>query len=302
VLDTTLEDLGDFTEPVLVFGGPYGNLQATTALLMEAKKRNIASENIICTGDVVAYCGDAQATVEAIRAANVHVVMGNCEESLGLGLADCGCGFEEGSDCDVLSQQWFAHATEALDDDARKWMAGLPRRLNFTMKGRRLAVIHGSAHEIGRFIFSSTPGREKARDIDTLNVDGVIGGHCGLPFSNDLDGRIWHNPGVIGMPANDATPRTWFSILTPKASGIDFARQPLDYDYQGAVSRMRQQKMPVSYATTLQSGLWPNMDVLPAREQASQGLALKADNYFWRKSLEISLAAPIYEGITSNST
>ncbi|NQU57269.1 MAG: metallophosphoesterase [Rhodospirillales bacterium] len=281
--DKAFKDLGALDGPVLVFGGPYGNFQATTALLDKAREMDIAPGNIICTGDVVAYCGEPQNTVDAIRSAGIHVVMGNCEESLGFDLQDCGCGFDEGSDCDVLSQQWFAHASTALDDDAKKWMACLPRGLTFTMNARRMAVIHGSADEIGRFIFRSTPAVDKHRDINALGVDGVIGGHCGLPFSDDVDGRIWHNPGVIGMPANDATPRTWFSVLKAGAGGIDFTRHPLAYDHLEAAKRMRQANLPEPYMQALQSGLWPNMDVLPAAEQAQKGQPLSNDNYFWIK-------------------
>lgn len=279
--DTAVQDLGRLDKPVLVFGGPYSNLQATTALLKEARSRDIAPENIICTGDVVAYCGDATKTVDLIRDAGIHVVMGNCEESLGFDMDDCGCGFDEGSACDLLSVRWFAHASETLDDAAKKWMAALPRCLTFTINDRRLAVIHGSADDISRFVFSSTALDDKRRDLDALGVDGVIGGHCGLPFNTDVDGRIWHNPGVIGMPANDATPRTWFSILTPASEGIDFATYPLDYDHMGAAQSMDQADLPESYATTLATGLWPNMDVLPAPERALKGRALAADNYFW---------------------
>ena len=43
--------------PLLVFGGPYSNLQATRAVLDEAARRGIPAERVICTGDVVAYGG-----------------------------------------------------------------------------------------------------------------------------------------------------------------------------------------------------------------------------------------------------
>lgn len=51
-------DLGDLDGPVLVFGGPYSNLQATRALIARADQLGVPSQNLICTGDVVAYCGD----------------------------------------------------------------------------------------------------------------------------------------------------------------------------------------------------------------------------------------------------
>ena len=65
--------------PFLVFGGCYSNLEATLALRAEAQRLGIPPRLIVCTGDVVAYCADAEATVAAVRAWGVHVVMGNCE-------------------------------------------------------------------------------------------------------------------------------------------------------------------------------------------------------------------------------
>ncbi|MDP6260207.1 MAG: hypothetical protein QGH63_14095 [Rhodospirillales bacterium] len=59
-------------------------------------------------------------------------------------------------------------------------------------------------------------------EINLANCDGVIGGHCGLPFTRVLDNKLWHNPGVIGMPANDDTPRVCYSILTPMDSTLEF--------------------------------------------------------------------------------
>src|SRR5437588_9854153 len=85
--------------PALVFGGPYGNLEATLRLLEEGERLGVPAERIICTGDVVAYGADAAATVDVVRRADLHVVMGNCEERLAAGAADCGCGYAPGSTC-----------------------------------------------------------------------------------------------------------------------------------------------------------------------------------------------------------
>ncbi|MDH5749725.1 MAG: metallophosphoesterase, partial [Rhodospirillales bacterium] len=202
-----MHDIGNLDGPVLVFGGPYGNLQAVRAVLAEAKRLGIPPSRVICTGDVVAYCADPAATVDVIRDWGIHVVMGNCEESLGFDEDDCGCGFEEGSACQALSVEWFARARAALDGGAKTWMRSLPRTVLFTLSGRRLAAIHGGGGEISRFIFASTASGEKKAEVrilaDTAGkpIDGVIAGHCGLPFTETLGDRLWHNAGVIGMPA-----------------------------------------------------------------------------------------------------
>ena len=104
--------------PALVFGGPYGNLEATRALLAEAERLGIPGERMICTGDVVAYCADPVATVDLVRRCGAHVVMGNCEESLAAASSDCGYGFAPGSACEKLAAAWFAHADRTLDAEA----------------------------------------------------------------------------------------------------------------------------------------------------------------------------------------
>lgn len=199
--------------PVLFFGGCYSNLEATLALRREAARLGIPPDNIVCTGDVVAYCADPLATVDAVRDWGVHTIMGNCEESLGWSRDDCGCGFEEGTACEVLSIDWYAYANGALGDEQRVWMRSLPRRLDVTISNRRLAVIHGSVESINRFVFASTPWVDKEHQITKSGCHGVVGGHSGIPFSHAAGGKLWHNSGALGMPANDGTARVWFSLF-----------------------------------------------------------------------------------------
>ena len=267
--------------PVLVFGGPYGNLEATTALLDAARRRHIATRNIVCTGDVVAYAADALSTVALIRRAGIRTVMGNCEEALGGGAGDCGCGFAADSACAALSVAWYAHAQRSLDAASRRWMRGLPRRLDIVVGGRRLAVIHGGARRINRFIFASTRLAAKRSELAFAGADGIVGGHCGLPFSQLVDGRLWLNAGAIGMPANDGTSDVWYATLTPGRGGILVEHHRLAYDHATSAAKMRAVGLPEGYAAALASGLWPSCDVLPPAERIARGKALDPPPLFW---------------------
>src|SRR4051812_32165346 len=271
--------------PSLFFGGPYANLEATRALLAEAAGRRIAAERIICTGDVVAYGADAQASVDLLRDSGIRVVGGNCEEAFASGAADCGCGFAPGSACDRLSSVWFAHAERALDSDARAWIGALPHRLDIEIGGLSLAVVHGSLAETNRFVFASTPDRVKALDLARSGRDGIVAGHCGLPFTQIIQGRLWHNPGVIGLPANDATPRVWFSILTPgpEPRTLVVEHHALSYDHETAAAKMRAAGLPEEYADALARGVWPSCDVLPPAEAKAQGVPLRPGTLTWRR-------------------
>jgi predicted phosphodiesterase/pyruvate-formate lyase-activating enzyme len=267
--------------PALVFGGPYGNLQATQAVLAEAARRDIPAARIICTGDIVAYCGDPAATIDLARRAGIHVVMGNCDEQLAQGAQDCGCGFPAGSACERLSSAWFAYADTQVERDARAWLGTLPRRLDLRIGGLRLAVIHGSVSRINQFVFASTAAAIKRHAIDVAAADGVIGGHCGLPFSQSIDGRLWHNAGVIGMPAHDGTPRSWFSVLTPVNGGLHIEHCALAYDHAAAADAMTRAGLPPDYRDALASGIWPSCDVLPYREIRESGVALTPGAVTW---------------------
>ena len=268
--------------PILAFGGPYSNLQATRALLAEATRRGIPARRVICTGDVVAYGADAAGCCDLVMQSRIAVLAGNCEEQLAEAAEDCGCGFEEGTACDLLSRSWYAHANRTVTAAHRAWMAALPRRIELALPdGRRLAVIHGGATETSRFLFASSPGDVLAAEIAATGCDGVIAGHCGIPFARTVDRGLWLNAGAIGMPADDGTPRAWFAVLTPEAMHLRVEILPLDYDHAAAAAAMRDARLPEGYAAALASGLWPSCDVLPAAERARRGQGLEPVTLYW---------------------
>jgi predicted phosphodiesterase len=268
--------------PLLVFGGPYSNLQATQAILAEAARRGIPSQRVICTGDVVAYGADAAACCDLIMASGIWVIAGNCEENLAAGALDCGCGFEEGTACDLLSRAWYAHANRQVTAAHRAWMAGLPYRLIIRLPdGRSLAVLHGGAHDISRFIFASAEHKDLADEIAATGCDGVIAGHCGIPFVRQVGQGVWINAGAVGMPADDGTPRIWFAVLTPGEAGLGVEILPLQYDHAAAAAAMRAVGLPEGYAAALGSGLWPSCDVLPPAERARRGQKLPPGGLVW---------------------
>jgi len=283
-------DFGDL--PVLIFGGCYSNLEATEALFREASRIGVPTERMICTGDVVAYGASPQETTDLIRAAGIPTIMGNCEESLGYSAADCGCGFSEGSACDQLSASWYAYADAHLNDDARAWMRSLPRRIDIIVGGKSLTVVHGAVDRINQFVFSSTEDAEFTRQFEISGADGIFAGHCGIPFTRNVSGKLWHNAGAIGMPANDGTQRTWFSLITPTASGLKIELMPLVYDAGAVADKMRRAGLPEGYSAALENGLWPSCDILPPAELAKRGQPLASEPYEWNPPNKLA-ASPL---------
>ncbi|SLN50362.1 Calcineurin-like phosphoesterase superfamily domain protein [Roseovarius albus] len=259
-----VQDLGQLRGPILLFGGPYSNLQALTALRAGAQELGIPNSNMICTGDVVAYCASPIETIAMIRDLGCTVVAGNCEKQLGEGRDNCGCGFEEGSSCDVLSVGWFAHASKQVGKDDRAWMRSLPDVVTFTLEGLRYAVIHGGLTDISRFVWATSAEKTFEEEIVEIiravgDVDAVIAGHSGIAFQRQILGVTWINAGVIGMPHHAGTPETQFVVLDGGQAHV----RGLRYDSGAAHDAMLAAGLTQGYHTALLSGYWPSEDVLP---------------------------------------
>ncbi len=266
-------DIGELELPILVFGGPYSNLAATQAMRRRATELGIPPHRVSCTGDLVAYCGEPRQTIDCIRDWGVHVVMGNCEESLANNREDCGCGFDAGSSCSVLSITWYRYASEQVTAEQCQWMGKLPRQLGFTAGGLRFSVIHGGYHNINEFVFPSTHAELKNNQLVASGADCLIGGHSGIPFGERLERGAWLNSGVIGMPANDGSADGWYMLLQG-GDRVTCEWHRLAYDYQESASSTVAAGM-LEYGKALSTGLWPSMDVLPPSEAAQQGHRLE---------------------------
>ena len=254
-----VQDFGRMDGPVYLFGGPYSNLYA-----LEAISRLIGDADAICTGDIVAYGGNPAETISLMRALNVPTIAGNCERQIAEGADDCGCGFEEGSTCNVLSKGWYPFALAACDPDAVSWLGDLPELGVFNHQAKRYAVVHGGATSINRFLWPSSSDTDFLEEITALEgflgaIDGVIAGHSGIAFHRRVDGYDWINAGVIGLPPHDARPETRYAILHDEQ--VVFER--LSYDHQSACNAMEAAGLSQGYQKTLLSGVWPSEDVLP---------------------------------------
>lgn len=265
----------DAARPILVFGGPYSNLAATRALMAEADRLAIAPTQVICTGDVVAYCAEPEETAQAIAAWGCHVIQGNCEQQLAEGAIDCACNFEDGSACDLLAKGWYPFANARMSPAMRTWMGGLPQTLRFSIGATTFRVVHGGVTLVNRWVFASQAD-VVAQECAAAGTDVVIAGHAGLPFVARAGRRVWFNPGVIGMPANDGTPDVWYGLVQRQPDGaIALTTHRLAYDHMAAAAAMRRFGYANGYARSLVTGVWPSLDILPSAEQAATGKRLR---------------------------
>lgn len=273
-MNKKINNIGQLSGKILLFGGIYSNLQALEALITVAESENIPPENCICTGDIVGYCAQPEETIQRFKKWNAKSILGNVEIQLKNDEDDCGCDFREGSRCDNLSQQWYPYAKSKVSKDSIDYLKTLPDHIQFQINDKKVTVVHGSFFNVSEFIFKSTPWDIKQNNFDATKSDIIISGHSGLPFQHKNDGKLWINSGVIGMPANDAQPNVWYAVLDSvnKPLSVDFRK--LKYNNELTYKLMCNGILPESYAKTIISGLWDNMEILPETERSLQGKTL----------------------------
>jgi predicted phosphodiesterase len=269
-MDKKILDMGRKRGKMLLFGGVYSNLQALQGLMDLAKRVGIPAHNCICTGDIIGYCAQPQETLELFQQWGAHSILGNVEIQLRDDQENCGCDFTTGSRCDGFSEIWYAFAKAKLHTSSKHYFDTLPDHIIFEYAGRKLGLVHGGFDHVSQFIFKSTSWKEKQKSMYGLNVDVMIAGHCGLPFAHGHEDSLWLNPGVIGMPANDGSSRTWAMIIDD-TDGFRYEHFSLSYDYETTIREMQKNRLPAEYALTLQTGIWDNMEILPAAERQLQG-------------------------------
>lgn len=274
-MDKKITNLGKLRNKVLLFGGVYSNLQALEALMLVAQSNKIVPENCICTGDIVGYCAQPEETIQLFKEWGAVSIAGNVELQLCDGEENCGCDFAAGSRCDDLSKIWYPYAKSKISKIALDFLKELPQHVSFQFGSQQITVVHGSYFNVSEFIFKSTPWMIKAPNFDASNSDIIIAGHCGLPFHHKNDNKLWLNPGVIGMPANNGKPSVWYAIIEDTPTGFKFKHHELAYNNLLAHDLMMNENLPKAYAKTLLSGIWDNTDILPQPEKLKQGLNIE---------------------------
>ncbi|APY01315.1 metallophosphoesterase family protein [Lacinutrix venerupis] len=273
-MNKKINNIGTLKGKVLLFGGVYSNLQALEALKAIAEKESIPAENCICTGDIVGYCAQPEETVQLFKLWKAKSILGNVEIQLIDNAEDCGCDFTEGSRCDGFSKLWYPYAQSLLSKSSINHLETLPDHIVFEYAGKKVTVIHGDYFNVSEFIFKSTNWQKKEETFNATQSDVIVAGHCGLPFYHQKNNKLWLNPGVIGMPANDGSPQVWYAILDDTNEDLKFKHHNLDYNYKLTNKLMQNGLLPEEYARTIVTGIWDNTEILPAVESGLQGFGI----------------------------
>ena len=240
---------------IAILADIHGNLEALSAVLADAQKRD-AADSVWCLGDTVGYGPDPRACIDTLLGTSPVAVAGNHDWAI-VGKVS----LREFNPYAALACRWtLAQLSPAHID----YLVNLPLQVE---RGP-FTLVHGSPRDpIWEYLVSLTSARACFQHLSTPYC---LVGHSHVPFMCregqgtpemvELPGnttiplgeeRLIVNPGSVGQP-RDGDPRASYAIYHQEESSLEIRR--VSYDLRATQRKMRLAGLPEPLAERLQYG------------------------------------------------
>ncbi len=193
-------------------GDVHANFPALRAVLHAIAAPGVTHG--VCTGDLVMRGPDPEACVATVRALGWPCVMGNTDRKTATRPPRPR---DHPKATRVGSRAW---STNQLSRASIAYLAGLPMVWRLTLKGWRIAVVHGGPDDPREAVDADTGRGDVRRLIAALDgPDCIVSGHTHRPLVREVDGCLLVNPGSVGE-ALDGDRRPRWAWLEARRSGL----------------------------------------------------------------------------------
>jgi predicted phosphodiesterase len=239
----------------------HANFPALTAVLADAARHSPAA--IYHLGDLVGYAPWPNEVIAALRDARIAGVAGNYDSTVATGYKHCGCRSESARQ-EELAQQSFTWTLAHTSAESKRWLTGLPFRLDLRPLGGHVAgptirLVHGN--EVLNTVYVTADRRDDflTRMADRMGAstgDVIAFGHTHKPWHRVVGGIHFVNTGSVGRP-KDGDPRAGYVLLDVNAYDITVEFVRVAYDVEAAARAIIASDLPDEFADFLRSGGTP---------------------------------------------
>ena len=225
---------------VAVLSDIHANLYALQAVIGDAQKRGI--HFFLNAGDLIGFGPCPNEVIELLHANNVISVIGNF-------------------DLEVLSKDEkgkkeagmaLQYARKQLSCSCRNYLLSLPHKLKLDVAGKTVFMTHGTPESIDDHLYNDTPEERLLEIAYDTEADVIITGHSHEPYTREVDGKVFLNPGSVGRPS-DGNPQASYAISRFNPFKTEMIR--VDYDVPAAADALRRKGLPESFSQMLLRGV-----------------------------------------------
>lgn len=242
----------------------HANLPALEAVLDDiAGQPDLAATYHL--GDLVGYAPWPNETVSLIRNSGIAGIAGNYDSTVGADYRHCGCRYEDPVQ-EELSHLSYTWTREQVSADTKRYLAGLPFRLDLHpggghLAGPRVVLVHGTPTLNTLYWTADRPDEFCLRMAAHAGLgpgDTICFGHTHLPWHRTAaapgQGPVhFVNTGSVGRP-KDGDWRAGYVILDTAGGDVDVEFRRVEYDLERAMAGIRNSSLPDAFADFLKSG------------------------------------------------
>lgn len=233
----------------------HANLQAFNAVLQHMKKQKI--DAVWNMGDLVGFGAYPNEVTRIVRRGEVWSISGNIDKAVLRVKKQEKDEQMERPDTEMWQAlSWTYHQ---LSPKNRRYLKKLPGKMRVRGNGLSILAVHASPASKEEPLLPDTP-EERLRELaQVAESDLVLVGHSHFPFSRQVEGAWFVNPGSVGRPL-DGDPRASYAILDLRKKSIAVEHYRVDYDIASAAAAIREFGLPEIYARILELGKKPDLD------------------------------------------
>jgi putative phosphoesterase len=235
-------------EAFLLIGDVHANLPALEVVLEDARNRGFSK--IWNVGDLTGYGAFPDEVVRRLRKEDTQSVVGNYDLKV---LKAKEKKKEENEKEPPEDRNAIMWTYDNLSKKSRKYLRSLPEELRLEAGGKRILLTHRTtSQKIG----PETPEESLREFAHLADADVIIFGHSHIPFSRQVDGVWFINPGGTGRQ-DDFDPRASYAILQLNPFEVNHYR--VTYDAEKAAAAIRKNGLPEFFAQMTLQGRSPDV-------------------------------------------
>jgi putative phosphoesterase len=212
----------------------HGNHYALEVALNDIQNQRV--DQIVCLGDAIQGGSQPKQTVDALRALNCPIVMGNADAWLltGIETADEGIPPERKQKMEMI-RQW---SLSQLTDADRAFISKFQLTVTLTLEDIKLLCFHGSPTSFDDVILPDSPKEVFDKYLGAYTGHILTGGHTHAQQVRPVGDLFFFNPGSVGLAFAQFQPDgqfhmdAWaeYAILAVEdgQTSLEFRRLPFD--------------------------------------------------------------------------
>lgn len=232
---------------IAVFSDVHGNAIALEAVLKDIDSRNI--DLVFCGGDLVGYGAFPNEAIGMVRKYRIPTIMGNYDDGVGFNKNDCGCAYTDlqMKELGQISLEW---TKKRVNFENRAFLRSLLERIQFTVCGKKILIVHGSPRRINEYLYGDHPEESVLRLFDDEKADIIVCGHTHVAYTRVMDGKCLINAGSAGK-SKDGDIRAAYTVIKLTESSLETEVIRVGYDVERMAQAIESSGLPQEFAMAL---------------------------------------------------